>query len=41
MDFKVGKTFILTKKLGSGAFAEVFHGVNVKNNLEVAIKLEK
>jgi casein kinase 1/casein kinase 1 epsilon len=48
MDSKVGKTFKLTKKLGSGAFGEIFHGINVyhlvndqlKNNAEVAIKLE-
>jgi len=30
----------LTKKLGSGAFGEVFHGINVKTNIEVAVKLE-
>jgi len=40
MDNKIGKTFKLTKKLGSGAFGEIFHGINLKNNAEVAIKLE-
>ncbi|CAD8110966.1 unnamed protein product [Paramecium primaurelia] len=40
MDSKIGKTFKLTKKLGSGAFGEIFHGINLKNNIEVAIKLE-
>ncbi|KAM3128380.1 hypothetical protein pb186bvf_019508 [Paramecium bursaria] len=40
MDSKIGKTFKLTKKLGSGAFGEIFHGINLKNNVEVAIKLE-
>ena len=40
MDIKIGKTFKLTKKLGSGAFGEIFHGINVKNGVEVAIKLE-
>ena len=40
MELKVGKTFKLTKKLGSGAFGEIFHGINVKTNIEVAIKLE-
>jgi len=41
MEIKVGKTFKLTRKLGSGAFGEIFHGINVKTNLEVAIKLER
>ncbi len=42
MDFKelkIAKTFKLTKKLGSGAFGEIFHGINLKNNMEVALKL--
>jgi casein kinase 1 len=40
MEIKVGKTFKLTRKLGSGAFGEIFHGINLKTNAEVAIKLE-
>ncbi|EGR27909.1 kinase domain protein [Ichthyophthirius multifiliis] len=40
MDIKVGKSFKLTKKLGEGAFGQIFHGINLKNNVEVAIKLE-
>ena len=40
MDIKLSKTFKLTKKLGAGAFGEIFHGINLKTNEEVAIKLE-
>ena len=40
MEVKVGKTFKLTKKVNSGAFGEVFLGINEKTNMEVAIKLE-
>ena len=40
MELKVGKLFKLTRKLGSGAFGEIFQGINIKNNIEVAIKLE-
>lgn len=40
VDLKVGKTFKLTKKLGSGAFGEIYHGINLRTNMEVAIKLE-
>lgn len=40
MEVKIGKSFKLIKKLGSGAFGEIFHGINLKNNVEVAIKLE-
>ena len=41
MDMKIGNTFKLTKKLGSGAFGQIFSGVNVVTNAEVAIKLEQ
>lgn len=40
LELKVGKTFKLTKKLGSGAFGEIYHGINLRTNMEVAIKLE-
>lgn len=40
MELKINKTFKLTRKLGSGAFGEIFHGINLRTNEEVAIKLE-
>jgi len=40
MEVKVGRSFKLTRKLGNGAFGEIFHGINLKTNMEVAIKLE-
>ena len=40
-ELKIAKTFKLTKKLGLGAFGEIFHGINIKNNMEVALKLGK
>ena len=40
MELKINKTFKLTRKLGSGAFGEIFHAVNLKTNEEVAVKLE-
>ena len=40
-ELKIAKTFRLTKKLGSGAFGEIFHAINIKNNMEVAFKLGK
>lgn len=41
MDLRVGHgIFKLKKKCGSGAFGEIYIGVNVKTSEEVAIKLE-
>ena len=37
---KIGKTFKMTRKIGEGAFSKIFHGINLKNNIEVAIKIE-
>lgn len=39
-DLSIGKSFRFTKKLGQGAFGDVYLGVNVKTGAEVAIKLE-
>jgi len=40
MEVKVGKTYKLIEKINSGAFGEVFRGVNEKTQMDVAIKLE-
>lgn len=41
-EIPIGDTYKLNarRKLGSGAFGDIYLGVNVKNNEEVAIKLE-
>ena len=36
----ISKRFKLIKKLGTGAFGEIYHAINLKNSLEVALKLE-
>ena len=41
IDIRVGWRFRLGKKIGTGAFSDVYRGLNVQNNQEVAIKLEK
>ena len=41
MEIRVGGKYKICKKLGSGAFGEIYQGVNLKTNEEVAIKLEK
>ena len=40
---KIGNHYLiyLNKKLGNGAFGEIYLGLNMKNYEEVAIKLEK
>ena len=37
----IGKNYKLLKKLGTGAFGEVFEAVNMVNQDHYAIKLEK
>lgn len=40
MDLKLGGKYKMGKKLGSGAFGEVFSASEVNNGEEVAIKVE-
>lgn len=40
MDIRVGGKFKITKRLGQGAFGDIFAGNNVKTGEEVAVKLE-
>jgi serine/threonine protein kinase len=40
MELRVGGKYKLSKKLGSGAFGEIYLGKNIKTGEEVAIKLE-
>lgn len=37
---KVGKNFKIIKKVGEGAFGEIYQGINTKTNFEVAVKFE-
>jgi serine/threonine protein kinase len=41
-EIPIGENFKLNakKKLGSGAFGEIYFGTNMKSNIDVAIKLE-
>ncbi|KAK1390658.1 Protein kinase domain-containing protein [Heracleum sosnowskyi] len=40
MDHVVGGKFKLGRKIGSGSFGELYHGVNMQTGEEVAVKLE-
>jgi casein kinase 1/casein kinase 1 epsilon len=37
---KVGKNFLIVRKIGEGAFSKIYQAINIKNNLEVAVKAE-
>ena len=41
MDIIVGTKYKITKKLGKGAFGDLYSGRNIKTLDEVAIKLER
>ncbi len=36
----MGGKYRLSRKLGCGAFGDIYHGTNIRTNEEVAIKLE-
>jgi len=36
---RVGGKYRLSRKLGCGAFGDIYHGTNIRTNEEVAIKL--
>lgn len=40
MEVKIGDKYKLIKKVNSGAFGEVYLGINLENGMEVAVKLE-
>ena len=39
MELRVGGKYRLSRKLGCGAFGDIYHGTNIRTNEEVAIKL--
>lgn len=43
VELKLGNYYkVLTdKKLGSGAFGEIYHGINIKTSESVAVKIVK
>ena len=40
IDVTIAKTYHVKRKLGSGAFGEIFLAINIKNGDEVAVKCE-
>lgn len=40
MELRVGNKFRLGRKIGSGSFGDIYLGMNIATNEEVAIKLE-
>jgi casein kinase 1 len=41
MDLKVGGKYRLGRKIGHGSFGDIYLGINIQTNEEVAVKLEK
>lgn len=40
MEINIGQDYKISKKLGSGAFGQIFLGKNLKTDEEIAVKLE-
>ena len=40
MDLRVGRQYQLVKKIGSGAFGEIYEGIDLVTKEQVALKLE-
>ena len=40
MELRVGGKYRLSRKLGCGAFGDIYNGTNIRTNEEVALKLE-
>lgn len=40
MNIKIANTYKLTRRIGQGAFGEIYLALNFKTNLEYAVKLE-
>ena len=39
-EINIGKDFLLLKRLGNGAFGEIFLGTDLISNIDYAIKIE-
>ncbi len=37
---RINDKYKLIKKIGSGAFGEIYKGINIQNNEDIAVKLE-
>ncbi len=39
MEIRVGGKFRLVRRIGGGAFGDIYQGINIRTNEDVAIKL--
>jgi hypothetical protein len=40
MEIKIAGKYRLTKKIGSGAYGDIYQALNIKSNEKVAVKME-